>query len=220
MIMSDWKDKLEAMDNMPGLDKSTAWEKLYPRLEVKPRRRPGFYWMAAAASLVPVIIMTMLLNKQQGITEPENVVIKTNSVTPVVVPARNTIPVAENKIQVTNVAAAKTANVLPKIMGRTNPTISRNSAIANKITPEPQELVITNPSPMLPGNDVPVVMPKKKLRVVHINELGNPVPEESIMAQREPRGKIYFQLNNNTSPNSFSLPIADRPGRIIIHSTN
>lgn len=219
--MSEWKNKLEELDQLPAapLDKSAAWDKLYPRLQGKTARKRPVYWIAAAACLVCVTSVVLWINNRStetatppAISKKENQqliapvksdeTIKKSLVTP---PVEIELPiVAERKHNQTRKDELFTANKKDSVL----------MPVPEQITPE--EIAVNTPDN---NNNTPspAVQPKKKMRVVHINEIGN-AREEVIMAQRVPTGKVYFQLNNSNP--SLSLPPSNINSRVIFNPTN
>src|SRR5690349_14779869 len=64
---SDWRNRLTELEEPPT---EGAWEKLYSRLEIKPRKREAVWWYLAAACVVFVFIfLAFFRNDKNQINE-------------------------------------------------------------------------------------------------------------------------------------------------------
>ena len=181
-----WKNKLEDAESLSGetlTDNNAAWEKLHARLSEKPRRiRAAWYWSAAACLLLAVIIPMMTATKKQpGLvknnteqtqpkkstatkaeTQKENEVVK---VTPVETAKKNTIKAPEQTSEKKDAAID---------IAQQEATVSTGFNDQQTIVPPP----IILPQP--PADTAPITIlamlpAKRKLKIVHINELGDVV---------------------------------------------
>jgi len=174
-----WKNKLESLTGLPGEaapGKDAAWEKLQERLQQKPRRnRVAWYW-AAAGILLACIIPLLTANKKEDIvvrskTQPQNKIAP-----PLVLP----LPVKETVTAAKEIEKRQVENRITKDQHiTTSKTNLKKEAPVTVITQtniekDPVTIIIpaatTDTAAM-----VSVAAPaKKKLAVVHINELGSP----------------------------------------------
>ncbi len=180
-----WKNKLEDVDSLLGEtlpDKNNAWEKLHARLHEN-KRSKGFawYWVAAACLLLAVIIPAITMNKKQDDTvkndiekiEPKQKTIaeistqKENeklSITPVVNEKKSSIKTPTGKKEITPVGNNITVN---------NETTVTNS---NDKTTEQQPIISATPFvDSITVTALAIIPQKKKIKVVHVNELGEVV---------------------------------------------
>ena len=202
---SHWKDRLDSLADLPGeqlLDKNAAWEKLSGRLDAN-RRPVKRYWMAAAMLLL-VAISWLLIERQK------NELVKTR-----VQPSPDTSiaqsdlphPVTENE-NVIVLAPGKPLKVAVPIKQH-RPPLYKNLRPAERLhivtglaqTDEktyPQVTIIAPSAEIAPGN---LVVPKKKLRVVHINELETAQPEPAL-ATAPGKNNSWLKIKNNASTSS------------------
>lgn len=163
-----WKDRLDRLEDLPGEPwegKNASWDRLHARLHKKPqRRKTPWWWLAAAAVLLLFVSGALLLMKHTG---PNNLV-KTKPA-----PAAPVPPASPESLLVIKNTVAPTAGHTIISRPRRQPKIpllpggiSADTAVMPQISMIP---VITD-TPLL--NHI-AVQPKKKLQVVHINELGN-----------------------------------------------
>jgi len=172
-----WKNKLEALDSLPGeaaIEKNAMWEKLDSRLhKTTPGSKAIWYWIAAG--LLPLIIITCaMLNDtentriKQAAQENENANTAVSVLTPVSKEAV-TISVSapiENKQPVSSSVPVKEKKILMN-------TIKANENITAVF---PKEPVIEPTADNTLKTDTAFAIAtattvKKKLPVIHINEL-------------------------------------------------
>ena len=222
-----WKNKLEDVEHLSDAtlqDKNAAWEKLHSRLHQKPRRtRAVWYWVAAACLLTAIIVPVLTANKKHAEIVTNNTVpASANKAT-----AQQQLPVKEN---VATVAPADDNNKTVTIQTdqpvnhkKINPGIAPvKSVIASTEFTEQNDIPLTPTISILPvQTPVPettitavAVREKKKLKVVHINELGDPVLEPRNMMLPDDYGAIQFKLidqqvytSSSASSNSISSNI-------------
>ena len=222
-----WKNKLEDVEHLSATtlqDKNAAWEKLHSRLHQPSRRiKATWYWAAAACLLTAIIVPVLTTNKKQPEIVTNNIVpASTNKAT-----AQQQLPVKENVP-----TAAPADNINKTVTIQTDQPISHkkiNSGIApvkSAIDPvvfiEQKDIPTTPIISILPVQ-IPVteitttvaVTEKKKLKVVHINELGDPVSEPRNTTHPVDYSVIQFRLINQqvytsapASSNSFSFNIS------------
>lgn len=170
-----WKDRLDSLDALPGepwTGKSAAWDKLHARLHERPRRKKLPWWWLAAAAVLLLFVAGVLLqerhagnglvkNKPQPVYAP-----------PITAPAAPVHPVAPESLLVIKnnpvSTAARTAVSRPRRLPKTPSPLTAVPVTAD--TPATLQARIA------PRADTPLltrvaVQPKKKLQVVHINEL-------------------------------------------------
>jgi hypothetical protein len=215
-----WKNKLEDAEDLSMIilqDKNAAWEKLHSRLHQPPRRiKAIWYWAAAACLLIAMLVPMLTANKKQ----PE---IMTNNLKQAVInktEVQQQIVLTENKLN----------TALPENTGKTI-TVQTDHPLNNKkikpfvIPVKPNiDLIVSEQKNISAEQNIvllPVQIPvtaittsvavteRKKLKVVHINELGDPVLEPHTRMLPDDYGVIQFKLIDQqvytTSPaSSFS----------------
>lgn len=207
-----WKNKLDELDHLPGEpvhDKASSWKKLHDRIREKPHHnRMIWYWAAAACVILIGGIQWIMVNqkddklvndtrkyeskqssnksvivKEDPVVDPTNIIIENNQKAPVTV---------KNKTRHRNL----TDTVLTdELVVTTLDTIKEQS---------PEIMVNT----MKPADTISIVAGtsvKKKLRVVHINELGNPEKDEMRFAGNTPSPAFQTKFINQDGLSSFSL---------------
>lgn len=211
---SNWKDKLEddtafAAGELP--ETNAAWEKLYNRMH-KPRRKKAIWYWMAAASLFTGIFFTVIISQQQ---QPQSI----NAVVKAIAEKQidksvsdkkeNEKPIAvviENKKedvkQIHKTAMRKTA-LIPEQKEQqltVNNDIKISEAPTASLTVEVNQLNDTASS-----TQIVFIQPKPKLKVVHINELGN-ANENNNNKQAGDYGVLQFGVNNQRMYNTAPLP--------------
>jgi hypothetical protein len=183
---SYWKNKLEALDSLPEetLNKAAAWEKLHNRLRKDSNPNKVVWYRAAAACLLTAIVISLMFVHRKEKNLVKNDIHKSNISKAELKQAE---PLKKEAIAVVSaVDGEKKRTVKNKIKNYNNKTI----AAANK------ELLVTNNNhtsgklivlsvPVVDSavvTTVGIVHAKKKLKVVHINELGDPVEASSEIA--------------------------------------
>jgi hypothetical protein len=170
-----WKNKLETLDNLPGAiatEKNALWDKLNSRLQQKPNsRKVVWYWVAAG--LLPLIITLTIINRTGNVlVEHTTSNEKNTTATPAyLLPASKesvtlsvTAPV--EKKQTPDDVKPKTKNVI------SNDTIKASEAVVTVTSlPQNQTIEITDSNILAPDTTATFAVAKKKLQVVHINEL-------------------------------------------------
>ena len=224
---NNWKQLLENADGFPDKilkDKNEAWEKLYTRLHKKPGRKLlSWYW--AAASLVAISLTTIIFYVNKNDQSPSVI---TSS------PVNYSDPASTNKSLVTE---QKTNNVLfqslpEKNMGisltKKNSLVKKDEYITNYdlITDSAnvQTVMETVVEPVLDldssAKEITAVVPvKKKLRVIHINDIGQPMEKSTADNQLIKRDGFHLKILNNETYNPVPT-MAAKDGFIIFKSRN
>lgn len=197
-----WKNKLEDLESLPGeiFNKEATWDKLHERMQGKQANKKFvWYWIAAACLFFALFISLFLLNTK------ENVLVKNNLVKNKL-SAPSTLPVI-TKDTVTIISSLPSEKKMPAspLENRTkiNSFLTRQ-IIKPKIVPDKKEEFIEQKIISTAAVSVDTVISivsnlpeKKKLKVVHINELGYPVSEPPVVAR-------------NTEYHSFQLKLLDQ----------
>ncbi len=189
-----WKNKLESLESLPGerLDKEASWEKLHSRLrKSRNGKRALWYWAAAACLLLALLTPWFLLNKKEGVLVKNSGGQQKNQIPPAhLIPGGNKDSIAfisaisiEKEMPVSTIKKKNRINALVNHGTLTieNVAVQKNSE--EFIKPEVPDNVI--PSLDTQVSIIAIVPEKKKLPVVHINELGDPVEELSVARKTE-----------------------------------
>jgi len=213
-----WRSKLDELELLPGapFKGDAAWDKLYGRLAGNKKSKKIFwYWMAAACLLAGLIVT--FLNQRKTISQPEHheTAIKQPKKTDILVVRTNKY---ENRIE----------SIQDKIIRRSDKPVQRNRRILltqvsakvqsnESIIDDPEQHLIAKPLQIVRNSTAAVVLPKKKLNVVHINELGDPVVESSDVTRIEDIHSFKLRFGNGEV---FSNPpVVSKPPGIIILKT-
>jgi hypothetical protein len=201
---NSWKDRLDQLDQLPGatLAKDAAWDKLYDRLQEKPRRKKMAWYIPAAACLLLVCFVAwMITNKtkqQDGVAAQP--------------PVQKKHSVAEQLQQTAAANVPERIVVVPQSskpkVGRENKSIIPSAGALMYSVPvhnEPKEEIVMILQPV--ANDtvaaiITAAAPRKKLKIVHLNEMGRPVEDEGRMAKSANwHSKVTFN-----GPDAFAQP--------------
>lgn len=174
-----WQQRLDELDSIPGeplQDKKPAWEKLQLRLETKPARRKKFFYWAAAAAIILISLLPWIGSDEQadGIKQAQQNDSKNNpgSLTnkqqnnTTVESTAATITIQPKKIITVPPATKKTEQI--PVAEKNNHTVFENPNEKNTV-----QISIIKSVPVVDTVKNIAVVAKKKLPVVHINELGN-----------------------------------------------
>jgi hypothetical protein len=210
----NWKSRLEEVSSLPDhllADKNASWEKLHGRLHAKPRRiKPWWYWVAAACLLGAITIPFLTVHKKQEAlvkNEPTKTVLKKAGVTASDV--KEIAPIAVIVAPVEKKQKATPAS-LPGSVKNKEYKIKDDRLIAATGLDEP---IITQQNPIVLSQPVveviavlnPIIAAApKKLKVVHINELGTPVILPYNLAHIDDYGPVQIKLINQEIYNNSS----------------
>jgi hypothetical protein len=189
-----WTSRLSELDSLPGevFERDTAWEKLQARLEQKPAKRNKWYWLAAASLLIAVSLPWLVTNNTPG-PEAARISYSTPGVknrvkqTPVPVTRAVTAEMLEHTI-----ITSKPVPVVDRDNKRNLQQYTRPDMAVRIITPPvnfPPDTILAPVPATIAMNISPV---KKKLTVVHLNELDGQATK-NIIAGNE-HGRPYFPV--------------------------
>jgi len=216
---NNWKILLENPDSFHGeiiKHKTEAWEKLYQRLHKKPQRKlSAWYW--AAASLVVAIGTVMLFisrEKNQVTVVSGPAVVKTQSPR---VNSKSLTLIQKNRVVKLTKSKQKTRTTAVQKNNLTGSAHFNKNFNPDSVITQLTELVtsptIINDSSAI--HSVTVTIPaKKKLRVVHLNEIGQPAEESTVnnkfrerhgFGLRVSSGEIYNPVYGSSTNNGLIL---------------
>jgi hypothetical protein len=178
-----WRNKLDELEYLPGsaFTRDAAWDKLYGRLRGNRKsKKITWYWIAAACLLFGLMIT--LLNYHKDSSEPANkeTVMKLQ-------PREIKKPVLKVEEASKNENENSAELIKDKIVTTSYKPMQRNrritlTGIVTKVHPDvgvisyPEKEPLVKPLQIINSNSSIVALPqKKKLNVVHINELGDPI---------------------------------------------
>lgn len=206
----DWKSKLNHLDGLPDEsmpDKNEVWEKLHHRLHGKIRSKKTLWYWAAAACIL-IIIMTPLVHFKYNNNDLPNTQTLNNSIeTPthdlenspgiIISDKKDSSLNSEPALAITNQLKKEIPsdkkitrqNEQKKItIIRLSDTVSRQNLLADQ----------SNSLSLLDTFQVATtaVPAKKKLKVVHINELGDPVEVSPGNVANTYKHAFQFKIGN------------------------
>lgn len=167
-------EKMDALDRLPGeapFNKGAAWDRLQQRMETQtPVKRKMWYWWAAAAVLIALVMPFLLRDKK----------------TPALPAAPAIVYIPVGKPSPAPAAVIKTADVVNVVAPEKTPSIriSKQPTIQSDTSANIQDVAIILPTVEKTNvsNDTPLVMTTaaantnaRKMRVVHINDVGGDV---------------------------------------------
>jgi hypothetical protein len=228
--IDNWKATLDSPDNLRGegaLDKDAAWEKLYGRLHAAPARRIAWYWIAA-------VVLTLLAVSWLMTTPEKNNMVK--AIVPLVQDTKSIVPSAPaNFTEKTAVAIMPSTKKQPETGIGIGPAADKSSYkkahsfyTAGVVSSAVQAIEIKPAAaisaPVTAGSIKTelVTGTKKKLRVIHINELetmSSSGSEQPALAAAQEKSNLKFRIKNNTSGNP-SAPARQEDTGIRIPLTN
>ncbi len=206
---NNWKDKLGdagALSDYLLPDKSAAWEKLHGRMHAPvQKKRTGWYWLAAACVLGFTGAAFLLLHTKQQVTVVKQEVKMKAAIDSISVlqPASTATAKPNHDERTAVIAATKlpATKSLKKIMIAPiqSETVKANDSML--ITAGNTQPINITPTAPLTATNTPE---KKKLKVVHVNELGTPLPELRSRVANDDYSVIQFNILNqqffNTVP--------------------
>jgi hypothetical protein len=201
---SGWKGKLDELDCLPGEtipDNNASWQKLQGRLQEKKRSRKAL-WYWAAAVVLPVLMLSFWLisRKENELTAALPVQEQTRKTITEVLPVQDNDTVAAMVVMQNEKKPFVNTNkgIEHEIPGSTvikepiTGTITDDTTAFVKITP-----VIIPLAPVDTSVTAVAIQPvKKKLKVVHINELNEPGLPARIAFPGEDYSVLQFRLIN------------------------
>ncbi|MEO8762914.1 MAG: hypothetical protein ABI416_01445 [Ginsengibacter sp.] len=215
----NWINKLADLEGLPNesFNKDEVWMKLHERMLEKSRDKKAIWYWAAAACLLVVLIVPWLfpVNKKTGIVVKNNFVHQQTQSA-----ISQLLPTVKQEVSKDTVAVISLRSSKKKLTSlrfeKSNPMqyVSKHTMIPSKDIRDKKEkedfstphLTINAAAPVDTVISIVSNIPeKKKLKVVHINELGDPVTElPNIVKSREHRSMIKFinQEVNTSLPSS------------------
>lgn len=199
----NWKSKLEELESLPGEimpDKNAMFEKIYTRLEGRElHRKPMWYWIAAACVVFAFMISLLITNKKNH--QMANTELKRNqpeklASVATVIRKKKSITIKNPVLSEKNVAMNsdkknekiyKNIHKNKAVQLRVSDTVSTQNQIAEIVNDSSQ--AIDSSTSLVSA--IPV---KKRLPVVHVNELGDPDNIPQVAHNSEKQSVHFLQL--------------------------
>lgn len=214
-----WRNKLDELEHLPGSSFSSdaAWDQLYGRLRGNKKNKKILWYLIAAASLVFALMITVLnyhkntsetLNKETTIKQEKEI----NK--PMVKDEETNKDKNENRTELINDQIASVPN---KPIQRERRVVATEVHANDSAINYPEQEPIAKSLQIVKNSTTTVLPPKKKLNVVHINELGDPVMESPDITRIE---DIHsFQLKFGNGEVLSNSPITSKSSGLIILKT-
>jgi hypothetical protein len=209
----DWKQSLLQWEQSGGSTEAKEdllWQKLQEKLQPKKKKRGAYIIRAAAAVLILLALSLFFVLRKNGIPEKKEVVKVPSPES--TVKKDQLIVVKENK-SVSNspiIVKQEIAPVAVKEKKEMRLTPIQDEKIKEVVDPLQPSIVSIEPEKTIIENkisDTPVVAkaiaPKRKLRVVHMNELNAPPPPTYASLKEEWRPAIEPESENITTAPSI-----------------
>lgn len=224
-----WKNKLDELDNLPSeplMGKMAAWEKLHTRLRHKPRvRKTTWYWTAAACVLISAGLAWFYTSERvSNAATGKNQYQTVKSVNDTAMVNKATVRVDTPRTTFTTRNTQQPHTVLKH---KKNQVFINDVVIGKPDLPYrnipmeslPENVVDTNTPPDTLQAELTKAIPaRKKLRVIHINELGKGMEQElQYVKTASPtviQGKYLkddlpaFSLGKNASDNFIKIKLS------------
>ncbi len=198
---SGWKNKLDELDCLPGEmmpDNNSAWQKLNSRLQDKKRSRKAL-WYWAAAALLPVCMLSFwLISNKKHNTEDTATVHKQTK-------GNDTAGLLFTDIDTVTAIRIIKDEMKPVVHTRAKieDAIPGTAAVKEPVTGIDTSDIVIVQQPIIPVQPVDttaitaaIVPAKKKLKVVHINELNEPGLPARVAFPGEDYSVLQFRLIN------------------------
>jgi len=201
--ISPWKSKLDSLDSLPEnnpYDKNEAWDKLYFRLGGK-KRRKNKTWLWAAAACIFFTLMIPLFYSNRANQETNNSAFKKNQAS---IKTRSTIIDKDETVPITNVTVINNERKARSTRSKTVAGMiheNKKEKLRLSYTDSSKTMATETESNFMTLTDtvssLTTIQPeKKKLRVVHINELGDPAETLPEVVRNSDKHTFQFKIAN------------------------
>jgi hypothetical protein len=210
-----WKNKLEDVSSLQEetlTDKNAVWEKLYSRLGQRPRRARGLWYLAAACLLLMVMIPVMMTTKNNNSLVKNNPaqIESKKEIVPEILSSKETAltdapsPIIKKNKITGKLIRTSYEKISSNDIAKKTQTVTANSNVQKDTQPT---LLLSLTNAIDSSKTTLAIAPvKKKLKVVHINELGDPV-EEAPKTKSYEYHAFQFKLINKQVDTYSSLPV-------------
>ena len=193
---------LDNLTNLPGeatADKAALWQRLESRLQKKPQQKKAVWYWAAACLLICITVPFLFNSNKNKVVEAaidnNNSRIKSDISQP------NKIVVPENiKLNTTEIELPPVVGNAPSLKNKIQMIETKQDSLVSNI-PLPSDLIVQDNSPTEIDTlaKTIAITAKKKLSVVHINELEE---EDKIAAQNSNLAKSLKKKRTKTTDRS------------------
>lgn len=209
-IQNNWRDDLENADYFPAetFNKNEAWDKLYKRLHKHPQRKFAGWYYVAAACLLMIVAIFLFMNQEEQ--QPALADRPSPGHQPATGIAKKTILTGENSEKPNSITKEDKKSTAPFLHNR-NYTVVKMERSPLPVLDTVSSGIIANtattPTILLNGATV-TTPPKKKLRVVHANEIDQPAEQSTVNQAAQKRG-FELRIINNELYNPPSIPVSN-----------
>lgn len=200
----NWINELDGLAGVPGeapFDRTVAWDRLHQRLDEKKSKKRGVWYWAAACLFLAVIVLVLLQQEQKVRVQSPVLDVKE---TPVIV--RN--PVVPSPVTAPRETPVKKK---PALAG-----IKKSTAIPEATVILPPVIKIIPHTDTVRSETAVATAAPRKMRVVHINEVGGDVIGNAYVYPEHKQFKIGI-----SGPAGFaSQVIADKTSKTILPPKN
>ncbi|MDQ6902655.1 MAG: hypothetical protein M3139_06545 [Bacteroidota bacterium] len=194
-----WKNKLQELENLQtdAFDKEAAWDKLHARLHNKPAKKK-FIWYWAAAAVLLIALTFPWLKKHNK--DPKIVKIESTNADP----KQNAEPQLNNEknhiVENTTGPLQRKYRIINKDnLKKKNLPVSKVLHIQNQLGDTVSTQFLTGaitkllPVTLFPKHPLMSVQ-SKKLIVIHINEVGDPIEDNPAIVKNTERHSFQLRL--------------------------
>jgi hypothetical protein len=197
---SDWRERLGDLEAQPG---EAAWDKLHLRLANKKRNNKPVWWFLAAACAVAIFFLLSFFKSDNKIG---NEIVKEAKKYNSKIILTQPLPIVKREAHFEKKVSLKPAKI-------DMPVKKKDTAIqiVQASTVDPEKNI------SLTAIEIPFAAPKKKLRVVHINELQpEDTGEKQDWAQHDKtktkrtknKNLIHSYVTNSTSDKALKISLS------------
>jgi len=195
-----WRNKLIELKNLPGesFNKEPAWNKLSPRLHNKSSKKIFAWYWAAAAVLLFVLIAPFLTRQKKEAPIAKKATL-TNQ--PQKIVATSSDDDKSSTVQIVNINSVKKKHLIvtKKVDKKGEHEINKNitgnfrlpDTVSNRFAQQNLYSSLHSMDTIQKAIALTTEIKKKKLKVVHINELGDATQEDPIVRSTDTHA---FQL--------------------------
>lgn len=224
--LKDKLDELDQLDEAAVLDKAVAWEKLHARLGKKPQNRKIFwYWSAAACLVLFLSIQWFRTSNDSAVAINNHQPAAANAVKSKekLIPGKDSVTtplqtVAQKPLSNKNKKSHYRETELPEIV------LDQDTIGIHQTPGDAQSLISESNFPRQEDTaSIIVASPvKKKLRIVHINEINGALKGESVFARKISAPNPHMNIPDQDVSTGFTVSrnASDNILKIKISSSN
>jgi hypothetical protein len=209
-----WKNKLDELDHLPSepvVDKTASWERLHARLSQKQKKNKILWYWTAAACVLMAVGISWFFNERTGkqVTD-KNLNPAQRSVGNKSIAKNEDAQVDTQRVNIVKRESEKA----PILFTNKKNEVSKASTVVEKngvpnllpVKDSLQEVVINTvkSADTIHSNLITVTTSRKKLRVIHINDLEKS-PEQEIQYGRTALPSAQTKNFRNEDISAFSL---------------